>query len=139
MYSAFVWLASAIFVAICVTLDKTETFLVDCGTNCWLGYVNAKLYLFLLPLAILLFFNIVTFIRTALSLYRHEKERPLTLQRLERKQNLLMHLRKTCNAGRISMADCVYWRAVSQCRSIRILVCYICLFTRIVHWNGVSV
>ena len=176
-YSAFVWLAPAIFVAICVTLDKTETFLVDYGTDCraanycrtsdnvrlnlanvrakvilighwsdhkkklshtffccdkirlqiyiylvtytiyvrpnlvvlvfvrpnssyvrpklevigqmscqvkylfaaldcWLGTVNAKLYLFLLPLAILLLFNIVTFIRTALSLYRHEKERP---------------------------------------------------------------
>jgi hypothetical protein len=89
-YSAFVWLAPAIFVAIFVTLDKTETFLVDYGTNCWLGTVNAKLYLFLLPLAILLFFNIVTFIRTALSLYRHEKERPRTLQRKERKQNLLI-------------------------------------------------
>ena len=89
-YSAFVWLAPAIFVAICVTLDKTETFLVDYGTNCWLGTVNAKLYLFLLPLAILLLFNIVTFIRTALSLYRHEKDRPQTLQRKERKQNLLI-------------------------------------------------
>ena len=87
-YSAFVWLAPAIFVAICVTLDKTETFLVDYGTNCWLGTVNAKLYLFLLPLAILLLFNIVTFSHTALSLYRHEKERPRTLQ--ERKQHLLI-------------------------------------------------
>jgi hypothetical protein len=46
-YSAFAWLAPAIFVAICVTLDKTETFLVEYGTNCWLGTVNAKLYLFL--------------------------------------------------------------------------------------------
>ena len=87
-YSAFVWLAPAIFVAICVTLDKTETFLVDYGTNCWLGTVNAKLYLFLLPLAILLLFNIVTFSHTALSLYRHDKERPLSLQ--ERKQHLLI-------------------------------------------------
>ena len=84
------WLAPAIFVAICVTLDKSETFLVDYGTNCWFGTVNAKLYLFLLPLAILLLFNIVTFIRTALSLYRHEKDRPQTLQRKERKQNLLI-------------------------------------------------
>ncbi|CAB3999499.1 G- coupled receptor Mth2 [Paramuricea clavata] len=94
MYSAFVWLASAIFVAICVTLDKTETVLVDCGTNCWLGNVYARLYLFLLPLAILLLCNIVTFIRTALSLYRHEKERPRTLQRQERKRNLLICAKK---------------------------------------------
>jgi hypothetical protein len=89
-YSAFVWLAPAIFVAICATLDKTETFLVDYGTDCWLGTVNAKLYLFFLPLAMLLLFNIVSFIHTALSLYRHEKERPRTLQRQERKQNLLI-------------------------------------------------
>jgi uncharacterized membrane protein len=72
-------------------LGKTETILVNYGTNCWLGTVNAKLYLFLLPLAILLFFNIATFIRTAaLSLYRHEKDRPQTLQRKEGKQNLLI-------------------------------------------------
>ena len=87
-YSAFVWLAPAIFVAICVILDKT--FLVDYGTDCWLGTVNAKLYLFFLPLAMSLLFNIVSFIHTALSLYRHEKERPRTLQRQERKQNLLI-------------------------------------------------
>jgi hypothetical protein len=90
MYSAFVWLASALFVAICITLDKSETFLVDYGTNCWLGNINAKLYLFLLPLAILLFFNIVTFIRTALGLYRHDKGRPQSLQRKEGKPNLLI-------------------------------------------------
>ena len=139
VYSAFMWLAPAIFVAIRVTLDKTETFLVDYGTDCWLGTVNAKLYLFLLPLAMLLLFNIVTFIRTALSLFRHEKERPRTLQRQERKQNLLICTKLATLVGFPWLHDCVYWRAVSQCRSIRILVYYFCLFTRIVHWNGVSV
>ncbi|CAB4019547.1 Cadherin EGF LAG seven-pass G-type receptor 1 [Paramuricea clavata] len=99
MYSAFVWLASAIFVAICVTLDKSETFLVDYGTSCWLGNVNAKLYLFLLPLAILLSFNIVTSIRTALGLYRHDKERSRTLERQERKQNLLIRTKLATLVG----------------------------------------
>jgi hypothetical protein len=98
-YSAFVWLAPAIFVAICVTLDKTEIFLVDYATDCWLGTVNAKLYLFLLPLAILLLFNIVTFIHTALSLYRHEKERPQSLQHQERKQNLLIYAKLATLVG----------------------------------------
>ncbi len=88
-YSAFVWLTPAIFVAICVILDKTETFLVKYGTNCWLGTKNAKLYLFLLPLAILLLFNIYTFIQTAVSLSRHEKNR-MTLQLKEGKQYLLI-------------------------------------------------
>ncbi len=88
-YSAFVWLVPAIFVAICVTLDKTGTFLVDYETNCWLGNVDAKLYLFLLPLALLLVYNIFTFIRTAVSLYRHDQNRQ-ALQRKEGKQNLLI-------------------------------------------------
>ena len=88
-YSAFVWLSPAIFVAICVTLDKTETLLVDYGTNCWWGTANAKLYLFLLPLAVLLLYNIYKFIRTAVSLSRHNKIRT-TLQRKEGKQNLLI-------------------------------------------------
>ena len=88
-YSAFVWLAPAIFVAICVTMDKTGAFLVDYGINCWLGNVDAKLYLFLLPLALLLVYNIFTFIRTAVSLYRHDRNTQV-LQRKERKQNLLI-------------------------------------------------
>ncbi len=82
-------LSPAIFVAICVTLDKTETLLMDYGTNCWLGTANAKLYLFLLPLAVLLLYNICKFIRTAVSLSRHEKIRR-TLERKEGKQNLLI-------------------------------------------------
>ena len=88
-YALFVWVTPAIFVAICIALDKTKTFTIDYGTNCWLGTKNAKLYLFLLPLALLLLFNIYTFIQTALSLSRHEKNR-MTLQLKEGKQNLLI-------------------------------------------------
>ena len=88
-YTLFVWVTPAIFVAICIALDKTNTFTIDYGTNCWLGTKNAKLYLFLLPLALLLLFNIYTFIQTALSLSRHEKNR-MTLQLREGKQNLLI-------------------------------------------------
>jgi hypothetical protein len=70
-------------------LDETEAFSVDYGKSCWLGTKNAKLYLFLLPLAILLFYNICTFFQTAVSLSRHEKNRR-TLQLKEGKQNLLI-------------------------------------------------
>ena len=88
-YSAFVWLVPAIFVAICVTLDKTGAFLVDYETSGWLGNVDAKLYLFLLPLALSLVYNIFTFIRTAVSLYRHDQNSQV-LQRKKGKQNLLI-------------------------------------------------
>ena len=88
-YSAFVWITPATFVAICIALDETEAFIVDYGTNCWLGTANAKLYLFLLPLALLLLYNIYTFIKTAVSLSRHEKERK-TLHQKKGRQNLLV-------------------------------------------------
>ena len=88
-YSAFSWIAPAIFVAICVALDETGAFVVDYGTNCWLGTANAKLYLFLLPLALLLLYNIYTFIQTGVSLSRHKKERK-TLHQEKGRQNLLI-------------------------------------------------
>ena len=88
-YSALVWITPAMFVAICIALNETEAFAVDYGTNCWLGTANAKLYLFLLPLALLLLYNIYAFIKTAVSLSRHGKERK-TLHQKEGKQNLLI-------------------------------------------------
>jgi hypothetical protein len=88
-YSAFLWLTPAVFVAVCVALDKTEVFLVDYGMNCWLGTANAKLYLFLLPLAVSLLYNIYKFIQTVVSLSRHAKDSEI-LQRKEGKQNLLI-------------------------------------------------
>ena len=88
-YSVILWITPAIFVAICVALDKSNTLLVGYGTRCWLGTKNAKLFLFLLPLAMLLLCNIFTFIHTAISLSRHEQNRT-TLQLKEGKQNLLI-------------------------------------------------
>ena len=88
-YSAFVWITPAMFVTICIALDETKAFVVDYGTNCWLGTANAKLYLFLLPLALLLLYNIFAFIKTAVSLSHHERERK-TLHQKEGRQNLLI-------------------------------------------------
>ena len=97
-YSIIVWLTPAVFVAICVTLDKTRVFVVDYGTNCWLGTANAKQYLFLLPLAIQLLFNICEFIRTAVSLSRHDKERQV-LHIENGKQNLLVCMKLATLVG----------------------------------------
>ena len=87
-YSAIVWCCPAIFVAICVALDKTGVFAINYGTDCWLGTKNAKLYLFLLPIASLLLYNISAFIKTAVSLTRHQNQTQL-LQKKKR-QNLLI-------------------------------------------------
>ena len=97
-YSIFVWVTPAVFVAICVTLDETRVFVVEYGTNCWLGTANAKLYLFLLPVAIQLLFNICKFIQTAVSLSRHDKERQ-ALHIKKGKQNLLICMKLATLVG----------------------------------------
>ena len=87
-YAAIVWCCPAIFVAICVILDKTGVFAINYGTDCWLGTKNAKLYLFLLPIASFLLYNISAFIKTAVNLTRHQNQTQL-LQKKKR-QNLLI-------------------------------------------------
>lgn len=89
-YSTLVWLVPGIFIAICVALDKTKAFPVDYGmSNCWLGTRNAKLYLFLLPLAVLLLYNVCRYIQVARTLTRHDENRR-SLQQREGKRNLII-------------------------------------------------
>ena len=88
-YSAFVWIPPAMFVAIGIAFNESEAFVVDYGKNCWLGTANAKLYLFLLPLALLLLYNVYAFIKIVVSLSRQGKERK-TLHQKEGRQNLLI-------------------------------------------------
>ena len=88
-YSIFVWLAPAVFVAICVALDKTNVFLAHYGTNCWFGTANATLYFYIMPLSMIMLYNIFKLIQTAVSLSRHYKQTQ-TIQRRKGKQNLLV-------------------------------------------------
>ena len=85
-YSSMAWISPAIFIAVCVTLDQTEATFDIYGTTCWLSTGKAVLYLFILPAATIMLFNIVTFIKTALALcYNNDSQ---ILQR-NRKQNLI--------------------------------------------------
>ena len=85
-YASIAWISPAIFIAVCVTLDQTEATFDIYGTTCWLSTGKAVLYLFILPAAVIMLFNIVTFIKTALALcYNNDSQ---ILQR-NRKQNLI--------------------------------------------------
>ena len=84
-YSSMTWISAAIFIAVCVTLDQTEATFDIYGTTCWLSTGKAVLYLFILPAAVIMLFNIVTFIKTALALCNNDTK---ILQR-DRKQNLI--------------------------------------------------
>ena len=88
-YSIVVWLIPAVFVAICVTLDKTESFPVNYGKNCWIGSENGLLYLYIIPSTGIILINIYKFIQTAVSLSRHYRQTH-TIQRKKGKENLLV-------------------------------------------------
>ena len=96
-YSTVVWLGPAFFVAICIVLDKTGKFVVNYGTNCWLGTRNSTLYLFLLPIGLLLLFNVFAFVRTAAILSRHQNG--LDILQIKRRKNLLICMKLSTLVG----------------------------------------
>ena len=85
-YSSMAWISPAIFIAVCVTLDQTEATFDIYGTTCWLSTRKVVLYLFILPATVIMLFNIVTFIKTALALSYNNNSQ--ILQR-DRKKNLI--------------------------------------------------
>ena len=85
-YSSMAWISPAIFIAVCVTLDQIEATFDVYGTTCWLSTGKAVLYLFILPAAVIMLFNVVTFIKTALALC---KRRDSQILHKNRKQNLI--------------------------------------------------
>ena len=87
-YSVIVWLTPAIFIAVCISLDQTKAIFDIYDDSCWLSTDKAVLYLFLLPAAVLLLFNICTFIKTALVLSCYNKDSHLLNK--DRKQNLIV-------------------------------------------------
>ena len=85
-YSSIAWISPAIFITVCVTLDQAEATFDIYGTTCWLSTEKAVLYLFILPAAVIMLFNIITFIKTALALCYNNDTKIL---RRDRKQNLI--------------------------------------------------
>ena len=84
-YSSIAWISPAIFITVCVTLDQTEAIFDIYGTTCWLSTGKAVLYLFILPAAVIMLFNIITFIKTAVALCSNDTK----ILRRDRKQNLI--------------------------------------------------
>ena len=96
-YSTITWLIPALFIAVCITLDQTEITFDIYGNTCWLSTDKAVLYLFLLPAAVLLLFNITTFIKTAMTLTQYNNDSQI-LQK-DQKQNLLVCIKLATLVG----------------------------------------
>ena len=95
-YLSMAWISPAIFIAVCVTLDQTEATFDIYGTTCWLSTGKAVLYLFILPAAVIMLFNIVTFIKTALALCYNKNTQIL---QGDRKQNLIVCIKLATLVG----------------------------------------
>ena len=64
-YTAIVWGLPAIFVAACAVVDQKDVYAVYANElSCWFGNVQAQKYLFVLPVGLLLLFNVIFFILT---------------------------------------------------------------------------
>ena len=85
-YTAVVWTLPAVFVAVCIALDKTEVFPINYGTICFLATEHSKIYLFILPIGLSLLFNLSIYIRTAIFLVKQQESTGELHQ--NRKQNL---------------------------------------------------
>ncbi|XP_071497366.1 adhesion G protein-coupled receptor E2-like [Diadema antillarum] len=106
-YSLYAWGAPAVIVGICLTIDFCQCtgFTFGYGKNgiCWLTRGNASLYGFGVPLACLLFINIILFadtirgIRiTKKSSEMVRKDRPVITQA---KEDLFLYIKLSCIMG----------------------------------------
>ena len=96
VYSVITWGIPALFVLTFSLLDRYGLFLVNYGSSdfCWLGTIQSKLYLFILPLGALLSFNLVLFLFIAVSLCRNRTSNAQVLahnvERSRDKENILI-------------------------------------------------
>ena len=96
-YTVVIWILPATFVAVCIAFDKTEVFPINYGAICFLGTTNSKIYLFILPIALLLLFNLSIFIHTAAFLLKQQDSIGEIHQR--RKQNLKICIKLSTLTG----------------------------------------
>lgn len=63
VYSIFVWGIPALFILTSVVLDHFSLFITDYGMSgsCWLGTSQSQLFLFIMPIAVLLLCNVLLF------------------------------------------------------------------------------
>ena len=101
------WLIPAVFVALFVVLDQTETFTVGYGSTghyvCFVSTNRSKLYAFVLPIALALVINIYVFVRVSKRFFADQKSNSQflssELQRKRSRQNVLICIRLSTLMG----------------------------------------
>ena len=74
VYVALVWILPAVFVGICIVLDDQDVVEIGYGESeiCWLSK-NANTYFVTIPIGVLLLFNIIAFVTTAVYLRKNSQ------------------------------------------------------------------
>ena len=100
-YLALVWLLPAFFVGICVVLDRQVIQKMGYGESgiCWMSELNAYIYFVIIPIAVLLLFNIVAFSITAVYLRKHSRSRAARQATGNRPSNLSIYAKLSTLMG----------------------------------------
>ena len=101
MYLASVWLLPGIFVGICVALDHQDVVKIGYGESeiCWLTEDNAYTYFVIIPIAVLLLFNIIAFVIAAIYLRKHGQNTAARQASGNRRSNFLIYVKLSTLMG----------------------------------------
>ena len=101
MYLACVWLVPGIFVGICVVLDYQDVVKVGYGKSeiCWLTEDKAYTYFVIIPIAVLLLFNIIAFVISAIYLRKHGQNTAARQASGNRRSNFLIYIKLSTLMG----------------------------------------
>ena len=100
-YLALAWLLPAFFVGFCVVLDRQGVLKMGYGELgiCWMSEANAYIYFVIIPVAVLLLFNIVAFSITAVYLRKHSRNRAARQATGNRRTNLSIYAKLSTLMG----------------------------------------
>ena len=101
VYLGLVWLLPGIFIAICVAIDDQDVVKLGYGESeiCWLTESNAYTYFVTIPIALLMLFNIIAFIVTAVYLHQHGKNTAARQASGKRQSNLSIYVKLSTLMG----------------------------------------
>ena len=101
MYLASVWILPGVFVAICVVLDDQDVVKLGYGESeiCWLTENNAYTYFVTIPIAVMLLFNIIAFVVTAVYLRKHSQNTAAKQASGNRRSNLSIYVKLSTLMG----------------------------------------
>ncbi len=101
LYLAFVWVLPGFFVGTCVVLDHQDVVKIGYGKLeiCWLTEENAYTYFVIIPIAVLLLFNIIAFVIAAIYLRKHGKNTAARQASGNRRSHFLIYVKLSTLMG----------------------------------------